>query len=351
MLKPFTVAIVAVALVVQPIGLASVGLSSIGIGSAQAQGLPDLGEESQATLTLAQESKIGEAVVRQIRAAGAISRRSGGQRLPHGARSPAGGRHPRGAAGFQFFAVGDPTINAFALPGGYIGVNTGLILLTQSESELAAVIAHEITHVTQRHMARAAAKEKNQILYMLASIALAMRHRAARRRPGKRRPPRWRRDRRSRSSRRSTSLARTNTKPIDRLPASRSGGVRRLCDGTLMDRMQKSTKFADGNAPHTSPSHPVTRERSTKRRRAVREAVEAGGRFAGFRSRARAAPQLPGLAQGSGRVISGARSLSTSTTARSPCSTGSSRRCCGARTFPRPMRSSSSSRRWRHRIR
>ena len=48
----------------------------------------------------------------------------------------------------------DPSINAFALPGGYIGVNTGLILLTQTESELAAVLAHEISHVTQHHMAR-----------------------------------------------------------------------------------------------------------------------------------------------------------------------------------------------------
>ena len=48
----------------------------------------------------------------------------------------------------------DPSINAFALPGGYIGVNTGLILLAQNESELASVLAHEITHVTQNHMAR-----------------------------------------------------------------------------------------------------------------------------------------------------------------------------------------------------
>ena len=111
--------------------------------------------------------------------------------------------------------MADPTVNAFALPGGYIGVNTGLILLTQTESELAAVLAHEITHVTQRHMARATAKEKNQLLYMLAALALAI---AASRtsssssgRPPPRRSPRRRR---SRSSRRSTSPARTNTKPI-----------------------------------------------------------------------------------------------------------------------------------------
>ena len=61
---------------------------------------------------------------------------------------------------FEFFAVPDPSINAFAMPGGYIGVNTGLILLTQSESELASVLAHEITHVTQNHMARIARRTR-----------------------------------------------------------------------------------------------------------------------------------------------------------------------------------------------
>jgi predicted Zn-dependent protease len=55
---------------------------------------------------------------------------------------------------FYFFVINDPSINAFAMPGGYIGVNSGLILKSNSESELAGVIAHEIAHVTQRHIAR-----------------------------------------------------------------------------------------------------------------------------------------------------------------------------------------------------
>ncbi|MCI0733277.1 MAG: M48 family metalloprotease [Methylococcaceae bacterium] len=56
---------------------------------------------------------------------------------------------------FHFFVVIDPAINAFAGPGGYIGVNSGLISTTESESELASVVAHEIGHVTQRHLYRA----------------------------------------------------------------------------------------------------------------------------------------------------------------------------------------------------
>ena len=70
--------------------------------------------------------------------------------------------------------MADPTVNAFALPGGYVGINTGLILLTQSESELAAVLAHEITHVTQRHMARSVSGQQRGFLYMLAALAVAI---------------------------------------------------------------------------------------------------------------------------------------------------------------------------------
>ena len=75
---------------------------------------------------------------------------------------------------FEFFAVPDPQINAFALPGGFIGVHTGLILLAQNESELASVLAHEISHVTQRHMARMVANQKNSMLLSLAGLALAI---------------------------------------------------------------------------------------------------------------------------------------------------------------------------------
>ncbi|HEX5514970.1 MAG TPA: M48 family metalloprotease, partial [Gammaproteobacteria bacterium] len=55
---------------------------------------------------------------------------------------------------YHFFILDIPSINAFAMPGGYIGVNAGLILAARSESELAGVLAHEIAHVTQRHLAR-----------------------------------------------------------------------------------------------------------------------------------------------------------------------------------------------------
>lgn len=75
---------------------------------------------------------------------------------------------------FHFFAISDPTINAFAMPGGYIGVHTALILTTQSESELASVLSHEIAHVEQRHIARMVSKQGQTNLVMLASMLVAV---------------------------------------------------------------------------------------------------------------------------------------------------------------------------------
>jgi len=138
------------------------------------QQLPDLGDPAQVGLSPAQERKIGEAIVRQIRAQGGYLQdpevsdylNELGHRLVAASHDT--------KQDFEFFAVPDPQINAFALPGGYIGVHTGLILLAQNESELASVLAHEISHVTQRHMARMMANQKNSMLMSLAGLALAI---------------------------------------------------------------------------------------------------------------------------------------------------------------------------------
>lgn len=116
--------------------------------------LPDIGTPASTTLSLADEYKIGLMIVRQLREAGQIVEdpeineylQALGMRLSSQAHE--------GAHRFTFFAVRDSSINAFALPGGFIGVNAGLVTATRSEAELAGVLAHEIAHVTQRHIAR-----------------------------------------------------------------------------------------------------------------------------------------------------------------------------------------------------
>jgi predicted Zn-dependent protease len=75
---------------------------------------------------------------------------------------------------FNFFVVKDNSINAFALPGGFIGVNSGLVLDTKNESELAGVIAHEVAHVTQRHIARSLAAQSRSSLVSTAAMLAAI---------------------------------------------------------------------------------------------------------------------------------------------------------------------------------
>lgn len=74
----------------------------------------------------------------------------------------------------SFFAVRDASLNAFALPGGFIGVHSGLIISAQSESELASVLGHEIAHVTQRHIAQLVGAQGRTGLVMLASLIVAV---------------------------------------------------------------------------------------------------------------------------------------------------------------------------------
>jgi predicted Zn-dependent protease len=138
------------------------------------QQLPDLGDGSGGSLTPQAERKLGERVMREVRrdpdyigdwlvrdylnsvsaklAAAASAQYIGGYRPD-----------------FDLFAMRDPQINAFSLPGGFIGVNTGLIVTTQTESELAGVIGHEMGHVLQRHIARMIAASERSGYAALAS--------------------------------------------------------------------------------------------------------------------------------------------------------------------------------------
>ncbi len=140
-----------------------------------ADGLPDLGDTSQLTVTPQMERRVGEEAMRDIRLhdpAFDDDAEATAYLNVLGDRLVASSQDAHQA--FEFFLVKDPTLNAFALPGGYIGVNTGTIVTAQSESELAAVLAHEIAHVTQHHMARMATKEGQLSVAMLAAMALAI---------------------------------------------------------------------------------------------------------------------------------------------------------------------------------
>jgi len=122
--------------------------------TASAIELPEIGDSSGSVITPERERKLGAAFFRSLQGHGAILEdletrdylQSIGAKLV--LSSDGAGNS------YTFFPIAARTINAFAAPGGFIGVNAGLILNTKSESELAGVLAHEISHVTQRHMAR-----------------------------------------------------------------------------------------------------------------------------------------------------------------------------------------------------
>lgn len=132
--------------------------------------LPDIGDPASALLSINQEIELGKILLAQVNQRLPISEdpelRSYIQSL--GTRLIAGGLN----SGFPYYfrLVLDPRINAFALPGGIVAINSGLLLLSQSESELASVVAHEISHVSQRHIARRFLRQQN--LSIINTLAL-----------------------------------------------------------------------------------------------------------------------------------------------------------------------------------
>lgn len=136
--------------------------------------LPNIGDPAGAILSPQEEAKIGEAFMRNVRRSVTITTdpeidefiQALGYRLV-----AAGDAQSRN---YSFFVVEDSAINAFAGPGGYIGVNSGLILTADSESEVASVLAHEIAHVNQRHLLRAVDSARRLSLPATAALIAAI---------------------------------------------------------------------------------------------------------------------------------------------------------------------------------
>lgn len=140
--------------------------------NASAKQFADLGSDARNTLSISDEKFIGAALMQQLRAANAVctdpSINYYLNNLGHKLLIHADIKH----FNFIFFGLEDYSINAFAALGGYIGINKGLILATQNENELAAAIAHEISHVSQEHIVRSIMKNK-QFLPVTLAGALA----------------------------------------------------------------------------------------------------------------------------------------------------------------------------------
>lgn len=125
--------------------------------------LPDFGDPASSVLSSTNESHLGLKLLREVRGSDPTIEdpelstwlQNLGKRLV--ARAPNGGQ-------YYFVIAKNPEMNAYAMPGGVIVIHSGLILNTSSESELAAVVAHEIAHVSQRHIARMLADQRGSPL-------------------------------------------------------------------------------------------------------------------------------------------------------------------------------------------
>jgi len=154
--------------------LSTVILLNLPFAAADTIRLPDIGDGAGAVLSPDQERRIGVEFLRRIRLNSQLVDdpeineyiRSLGNRLVENSDNP--------SQSFTFFVIDDNRINAFAAPGGYIGINSGLIMAAESESELASVLSHEIAHVTQRHLARAVEAQGKLNIPALAGLIAAI---------------------------------------------------------------------------------------------------------------------------------------------------------------------------------
>lgn len=260
--------------------------------------LPDLGDVASSELSTMAERRIGDQIMSEIRwrdAAYLDDPEVEEYLNTVGARLVAASDTP--SQDFEFFAINDSTLNAFALPGGYIGVHTGLLLATHSESELASVLGHEIAHVTQRHIAQIVGKQSQSAMLMLASLLVAVL--AAR----------------SDSQLSEAAIAAGQAGAIQsqlgysrafERDADRAGleilekagfDVRGM--PVFFERLQRATRVYENNAPVYMRSHPLTTERiadmenraSSMRYRQVADSADYGYARAKLRANAGTAPE------------------------------------------------------------
>lgn len=228
---------------------------------AQQFNLPDFGSSADLVMSSAQERRLGKEFMKSVREALPVLDdplltdylESLGNRLVAASGT--------GAGRYSFFFIDNQTINAFAGPDGKIGVFSGLVLASQSESELAAVMAHEIAHVTQRHLMRsfedqerlsipttaaliAAAILGAQVSSDLGTAALAGIQAA--------------------TAQRQINFTRENEKEADRIGIATlaAAGFDPYAMPGFFERLAKASRTHESSAPEFLRTHPVTTNRT-----------------------------------------------------------------------------------------
>ena len=221
--------------------------------------LPDLGDISQTVLTPQDEQRIAEQILREVAVSDDVLQDAEVTDYLQALGSKLAAASPDKQQVFNFFVVRDNSINAFAMPGGVIGVHTGLILASNTESELASVLGHEVGHVTQRHLARMLAQQKYDTFKNIAGIALALLVSRAN--------PELANGALAASSaatvQRQLDYTREHEREADRVGLSilDNAGFDARGMPAFFTTMQRGTRFSEGSAPSFLRTHPLTAER------------------------------------------------------------------------------------------
>lgn len=221
--------------------------------------LPDLGEVSRQYFSDQEEQSLGRAIMRDVYADPRYLDDPEIESYLNQLGYKLVSVSTRNQREFNFFVVSDPSINAFAMPGGNIGVHTGLLLAAQSESELASVVAHEIAHVTQDHIARMVAAQSQSQWPTMAALALALL--AARSNPNVASAAIA--STQAYSIQNQLNYSRDYEREADRLGydmLTRSGYDPRSMSG-FFNRLQRANRFYDSSAPAYLRTHPLTTDR------------------------------------------------------------------------------------------
>ena len=232
---------------------------SLAIQPVLAADLPDLGEVSRQYFSDQEEQTLGRAIMRDVY----VDPRYLDDPEIEAYLNQLGYKlvsvSSRNQREFTFFVVNDPSINAFAMPGGNIGVHTGLLLAAQSESELASVVAHEISHVTQDHIARMIASQSQSYWPTMAALALALL--AARSNPNLASAAIA--STQAYSIQNQLNFSRDYEREADRLGyemLTRASFDPRGMSG-FFNRLQRASRFYDSSAPAYLRTHPLTSDR------------------------------------------------------------------------------------------
>ncbi len=221
--------------------------------------LPDLGESSRTYLTDEQEQTLARSIMQDVYAD------------PHYHNDPVietylnavGYRlvshSPGNQSVYNFYVLQDPTVNAFALPGGHIGVHTGLILTADSESELAAVLAHEISHVNQHHLTRMIANQDKSFWPTMAALAVAIL--AARSNPSAGTAAIA--GTQALNMQNQLNYSREFEQEADRMgfEVMQDAGFDPHAMASFFERLQRANRLYESNAPAYLLTHPLTYER------------------------------------------------------------------------------------------